>query len=105
MSEPPERRDERRPISLDVSAWSLVQPTRLLTGTTVQLDGDGALLRLTGLTESAVQLDLRISLPERALHVSTNIVERRPPDLVVVSFDWVDSYERARLGEFLRTAG
>jgi hypothetical protein len=105
MSEPQERRDERRAISLDFSAWPLTQPTRLLTGTTVELGGDGALLRVTGLEESAVQLDLRISLPERALHVSTNIVERRPPDLVVVSFDWVDSYERARLGEFLRTAG
>jgi hypothetical protein len=105
MSEPPERRDERRAISLDISAWPLTQPTRLLTGTTVELGGDSALLLLTGLTESAEQVDLRIALPERALHVSTTVVERRPPDLVVVSFDWTDSYEQARLGEFLRTAG
>lgn len=104
MSDPPERRDERRAISLDVSAWALVQPKRMLSGTTVELGVDGALLQLEHLSPSAFELNVRIDLPGRPLHVSANIVERGPPDLVVVSFDRLDSYERARLGEFLRTA-
>lgn len=105
MSDPPERRDERRAISLDVSAWALVEPERVFSGTTVELGVDGALVRLARLSPSAIELNVRIDLPGRPLHVSANIVERRPPDLVVVSFDGVDSYERARLGEFIRTAG
>ena len=104
MSDPPERGDERRAISLNVSAWALVQPERMLTGTTVELGVDGALVRLAHLSPSAIELNVRIDLPGRPLHVSANIRERRPPDLVDVSFDRLDSYERARLGEFLRTA-
>ena len=57
------------------------------------------------LSPSAFELNMRIDLPGRPLHVTATIVERGPPDLVVVSFDKVDSYERARLGEFIRTAG
>ena len=104
MSDPPERRDGRRAISLDVSGWALVQPDRALSGTTVELGVDDAVLRLVHLSPSAMEVNVRIDLPGRPLHVSANIVERRPPDLVVVSFDRLDSYERARLGEFLRTA-
>jgi hypothetical protein len=102
MSEHPSH--ERRALQLDVSAWSIVQPTRLLSGATVELGGDGALLRLPGLAPEAVQLDLRIALPERALHGSVKILRRQPPDLVEVSFETIDAYERARLIAFVRTA-
>jgi hypothetical protein len=105
MSDPRARRDERRAISLDVSAWALVEPERMLSGTTVELGVDGALVQLAHLSPSAFELNMRIDLPGRPLHVSAKVVERGPPDLVVVSFDRIDSYERARLGEFLRTAG
>jgi len=104
MSDPLEHRDGRRAISLDVSAWALVQPERVFSGTTVELGVDGALVRLAHLSPSAYELNLRIDLPGRPLHVSAKVVDRGPPDLVVVSFDRVDAYERARLGEFIRTA-
>jgi PilZ domain len=104
VPDPSERADEQRPISLDVSAWALVQPERMLSGTTLELGVDGALVRLEHLSPSATELNVRIDLPGRPLHASANIVERRPPDLVVISFDRLDSYERARLGEFIRTA-
>ena len=105
MSDPPERPGGRRAISVDVSAWALVEPDRMLSGATLELGVDGALVQLAHLSPSAFELNVRIDLPGRPLHVSANIVERGPPDLVVISFDMLDSYERARLGEFLRTAG
>jgi hypothetical protein len=104
MSDSPEGRDGRRAISVDVSAWALVEPERMLAGTTVELGVDGALVQLAHLSPSAFELNVRIDLPGRPLHVTATIVERGPPDLVVVSFDTLDSYERARLGEFIRTA-
>ena len=89
---------------MDISAWALVEPERALSGTTVELGVDDAVLRLAHLSPSAAEVNVRIDLPGRPLHVSANIVERRPPDLVVISINRLDSYERARLGEFLRTA-
>ena len=72
-----------------------------LTGRCGAVGGPAGLSRPTLPSE----LNVRIDLPGRPLHVSAKIVERGPPDLAVVSFDRIDSYERARLGEFLRTAG
>jgi hypothetical protein len=95
---------ERRQISLDVVAWSLVEPTRLHNGTTVELGADSAVLELAGVSEAATRLELRVALPDAALLTTATIVARRPPDLVVVSLDELDSYDRARLSEFIRSA-
>jgi hypothetical protein len=95
---------ERRPLRLDVTAWSLEQTNRLIEGTTVELDGDGALLRLPGIGPADVHLDVRLALPDRGLFTPATILRRDPPDLVEVSFDWVDAYERGRLRAFVRNA-
>jgi hypothetical protein len=39
---PEEDPTARRPVQLDVTAWSLEQANRLIEGTTVEVDGDGA---------------------------------------------------------------
>jgi hypothetical protein len=93
----------RRPLQLDVTAWSPEQANRL-EGTTVELGGDGALLRLPGIAAADVRLDLRLALPDRGLFTPATIVRRDPPDLVEVVFDWVDAYERGRLRAFVRNA-
>jgi len=96
---------ERCAIAVEVSAWSLVQPTRLLSGTTVDLSGGGAVLRLPGLAESAVRLTLRLDLTDRLLTTLADVVRRQPPDLVAVVFHDIDSSERACLLEFLERSG
>jgi PilZ domain len=99
-----ERRQHlRRAVALDVIAWSLVQPTRLLTGRTIDLGAGGALLALAGLDEAAVRLDLRIALPSGTLRVSANVLEQRRPDVVAVAFHPLDSADEARVNEFLET--
>jgi hypothetical protein len=105
MSHDPERRAyERRAIVVDVSAWSLVQPTLLLAGTTVELAGGGALLQLPGLSEAAVSLELLLALPGQPLVARGRIVSRQPPDLYAVSFEHIDPSQRERLLEFIRAA-
>jgi hypothetical protein len=101
---PEEDLTERRPLQLDVTAWSLEQANRLIEGTTVELGGDGALLRLPGVAPTDVRLDLRLALPDRGLFTPATIVRRADPDLVEISFDWVDAYERGRLRAFVRNA-
>ena len=92
----------RQPLQLDVTAWSVEHSNRLIEGTTVELGGDGALLRLAGVGPAEVRLDLRIALPNRGLFTPATVVRREPPDLVEVAFDWVDVYERGRLRAFVR---
>ena len=97
------RQHARRAVELDVIAWSLVQPTRLLTGRTIDLGAGGALLALAGLDDAAVRLDLRIALPSGTFRVSANVLEQRRPDVVAVVFDPMDSADQARVNAFLET--
>jgi PilZ domain len=98
MAHDPEHRvHERRAVVVDVSAWSLAQPTVLLTGTTIDLGVGGARLRLPGLSQGAVRLELSLALPEQPLTVGAAIVRREPPDLVAVVFDPLAPSEVERL--------
>ena len=101
---PEESPTERRRLRLDVTAWSLEQANRLMEGTTIELGRDGALLRLPGVGPTDVHLDVRLALPERGLFTPATVVRRDAPDLVEVSFDWLDAYERGRLRAFVRNA-
>jgi hypothetical protein len=101
--EPAERREHGRvAVELEVSAWSLAQPTRRLAGNTVNLSPGGALIWLPELSPLAAKIDVRIALPEEPLHASGNIAWRRNPGLVAVEFDRIDPHERACLMSFLR---
>jgi hypothetical protein len=103
MSQDLDRRaDDRHAVVLDVSAWSLAQPTELLRGTTVDLSVSGALLRLPGLSDGAVRLELRLALPERPVAATVNVVRRGPPDLVAVTFEAIAHPELDRLLDFAR---
>jgi hypothetical protein len=101
---PEEDATERRRLRLDVTAWSLEQAKRLMEGTTVELGRDGALLQLPGVGPTDVHLDVRLALPDRGLFTPATVVRRDAPDLVEVSFDWLDAYERGRLRAFVRNA-
>jgi hypothetical protein len=101
---PEEDPTARRPLQLDVTAWSLEQANRLIEGTTVELGDEGALLRLPGVGPTDVRLDVRLALPDRGLFTPATIVRRDDPDLVEISFDWADTYERGRLRAFVRNA-
>jgi hypothetical protein len=101
---PEEAPTERRQLRLDVTAWSLEQAHRLLEGTTVEIGRDDALLRLPRVGPIDVHLDIRLALPDRGLFTPATIVRRDSPDLVEVSFDWLDAYERGRLRAFVRNA-
>ena len=101
---PEEDPTARRPLQLDVTAWSLEQANRLIAGTTVELGDESALLRLPGVGPADVRLDVRLALPARGLFTPATIIRRDDPDLVEISFDWVDAYERGRLRAFVRNA-
>jgi PilZ domain-containing protein len=101
--EPVERRDHGRvPVELEVSAWSLAQPTRRIAGKTVNMTPGGALLRLPDLAPFAATLELTIALPHEPLHVSSAVRWRSDPALVGVEFGRISPAEQARLVEFLR---
>jgi hypothetical protein len=105
MSQHLDRRvEDRRAIVVDVSAWSLAQPTELLRGTTVDLSAGGALLKLPGLSDAAVRLEMRLALPERPVAATVNVVRRGPPDMVAVTFETIARSELDRLLEFIRGA-
>jgi hypothetical protein len=94
----------RRVISVDVWAWTADEPTRLLTGTTIELGTEGALLRLPKVPADAMRLTLRICLTERAALTSATVSRRQQPDVVEVEFDSIDAYERGRIRTFIDTA-
>jgi hypothetical protein len=98
---PNRRARERRPVAVDLWAWSLVHATTRLAGTTVGLSEEGALLRVPGLSEAAVRLEIWLALPDGLLEVKASVVHRKGPDLVGVKFDGLYSSERARLVGFL----
>lgn len=102
--DPEHRPHERRALAVDVTAWSLAQPTVLLTGTTVDLGVGGARLRLPGLSEGALRLEVRLALPEGPLLAKAGIVRREPADVVAVVFDPMADCELERLSAFIRRA-
>jgi hypothetical protein len=94
----------RRVVSVDVWAWTADEPTRLLTGTTLELGTEGAVLRLPRLPAQGACLTLRICLPDRAALTSATITRRMPPDIAEVVFAAIDPYERGRIRTFIDTA-
>jgi hypothetical protein len=88
-------------VPVDLWAWTATDPGRLLVGATVSLGADGALLRLPDLPEDVERLTLRIGIPERAVLTEAVVVGRTSPDLVGVVFDGIDTYERARIRQFV----
>jgi hypothetical protein len=96
------RTSERSPVALEASAWSLMQPTRSIPGTTVNLGAGGALLRLPGLSPFTTSIQLQIGLPGRPLSTTARIVRRQEPDLVGVTFETITPTEWARLADFVR---
>ena len=92
---------QRAPIEVEVWAWTESEPTRLLTGATVELGDNGALLRLPKLCESATRLTLRITLPDRPILTEAAVLSRSKPSLVTVRFVGLASYERFRILDFL----
>jgi hypothetical protein len=94
----------RRAVSLDVWAWTTDEPTRLLTGRTLELGTEDAVLRLPNLPPDGALLTLRICLPERAALTRASVASRKQPDVVEVVFDSIDAYERGRIRTFIDTA-
>jgi hypothetical protein len=90
---------------VDVWAWTADEPTRLLTGSTLELGTEGALLRLPKLPADVMRFTLRICLTERATLTSATVSRQQPPDIVEVEFDSIDPYERGRIRTFIDTAG
>jgi hypothetical protein len=92
-------------VSVDVWAWTADEPTRLLTGCTVELAPEGAVLRLPSQLDVGTHLTLRIALPNRVALTRATVDEQRPPDLMKVVFDPIDPYERGRIRTFIDTLG
>ncbi len=101
---PPElvRRREhvRAPVTLDVTAWSPRDPTRRLSGTTLDLGADGALLHLPETSEAATTLDVTVALPDAPLTVTGRIV-RRDGERIAIGFDGIARHDRERLTGFV----
>src|SRR6476660_4201792 len=100
-----EERDTFGLVSVDVWAWTADEPTRLLTGRTVELAPQAAILRMPSLLDVGTHLTLRIALPDRAALTRATVDEQRPPDLMQVVFDSIDPYERGRIRTFIDTLG
>ena len=96
------REHMRAPADVTVSAWSLLEPTRRVTGTTVDLSGGGALLRLPGLPRAATLLDVRVALSDRPLAATARIIRQYDPDLVALAWETIGADERERLIEFVQ---
>ena len=100
-----DERDKYSFVSVDVWAWTADEPTRLLTGRTVELAPRGAILRMPSLLELGTHLTLRIALPDRAALTRATVDEQQPPDLMKVVFDSIDPYERGRIRTFIDALG
>ena len=102
LVEPVERREhERFAVELDVSVWTLAQPTSRLAGKTVDISAGGALISLPGLSGLAVSLELTIAFANNPLH-ATGEVRWRRGDLVGVQFQHISPDDQVRLIAFLR---
>lgn len=103
---PPElaerRTRERVPVTLEASAWSLLDPTRLVSGETVDVSAGGALLRLPGLAPFASVVEVRIGLPEQPFSTKARVVRRSEPDLVGIAFQAMRPEDQQRLEDFVR---
>ncbi len=86
-----------------MSAWTLAQATRRLTGTTVDLSPSGALLLLPDLALHAATLELQIVLHDGTVYASATIRRRAEGGRVGVEFVRIDHEQRAQLVEFLRS--
>jgi hypothetical protein len=95
------RTDLRAAIALAVSGWSLQDPTRLLSGRTVDLSASGALLELPMMPEAATILELRISLPDDPLSALGHVVRRTPGGLVTVRLAPEQPADVERLARFV----
>jgi PilZ domain len=97
---PPEltqrRQHVRAEVELPFRAWSLVEPTRLLSGTTLNLSGGGALVRLPELPPATSVLDLTLALPDGPIGVRARVVRRDEAGVVALAFDELGEQE-ARL--------
>jgi PilZ domain len=97
-----ERRNELRvSATLDVSGWSLQDPTRLLSGKTVDLSNSAALLELPQIPETATTLDLRIDLPDGPFLALGHVVRRAAEDFVAVLIEPKDPEELERVTDFV----
>jgi len=98
---PPEltqrRHHVRAQLEVHFSAWSLLEPTRLLSGTTLNLSGGGALVRLPELPPATNVLDLTLALPDGPLAVRARVVRRDEDGVVALAFDAVTPEQAARL--------
>jgi hypothetical protein len=98
---PPEliqrRQHLRAELAFPCSAWSLLDPTRLLAGETVNVSGGGALVRLPKLPPAAPFVDLHLELPDGPLDVRGTVVRRDEGDLVALGFDWIGQVDEERL--------
>jgi len=101
---PPElvsrREHVRAPVIVEISAWSPRDPTRRLSGTTIDLGADGALLHLPKTSEAATTLDVTVALPDAPLTVTGRIV-RREGERIAVDFDAMPRQDRERLTGFV----
>jgi hypothetical protein len=94
----------RRSVAVDVWAWTAAEPTRLLTGTTIELGPEDAVLRLPKLPDAGDTLTLRIAIPDRGALARATVASRQATDVVTVVFDSIDPYERGRIRTFIDTA-
>jgi hypothetical protein len=102
---PEQEHAPRRAVSVDVWAWTPSEPSRLLIGRTVELGPLSAVLLLPKLPADAVQLTLRIALPDRATLMHAVVLQRAALDLVIVEFDLIDAYEQSRIRAFIDATG
>ena len=102
---PPEliqrRRHVRAQAELAARAWSLLDPTRLGFGTTVDVSGAGALIQLPNLPLAATAVDLHLTLPDGLLTTRARVVRRAEPDLVAVAFEGLRPEDEERLVAFV----
>ena len=101
--EPVERREhDRVPVELEVSGWTLTQPTTRLVGHTVNISPRGAHLSLPELSPFAATVELLLALPGAPLRAGAVVRWRRDAGIVGVEFAQISPEDRARLVDFLR---
>jgi hypothetical protein len=91
------RQHVRADVELPFSAWSLMEPTRLLAGTTVNLSAGGALVRLPELPPATTVLDLTLGLPDAPLAVRARVVRRDEGGVVALAFGGASREQETRL--------
>jgi hypothetical protein len=98
-----QRREHMRArADLAVGAWSVVEPTRRFTGTTINLSGGGALAKIANLPLAASLLELQIALPDRPLLATARILRRQDHDLVALAWERIAADAEQRLIEFVQ---